>query len=85
MSFDSIHFKLGTAYTAGKKGKPVFFLKVPKTCPAGGFKLKSEATFAEGGEESMPVNVSSAYSAACPNRPGAARLSRMLRPAAARR
>ena len=66
VSFRSIRVKFGTSYSAGKKAKPVFLLTVPKKCPAGGFKLKSEATFAENGEESRPVTATSEYRAPCP-------------------
>lgn len=57
-SAEYIKVKVGAAYKKGKK--LISYGTVPKTCPKGGFKLKTEMTFL-GGEV-----VPSEYSAPCP-------------------
>jgi hypothetical protein len=44
----SINIKVGSAYKKGKK--TVYYGTLPKTCPKGGFPVKSELTFATGEE-----------------------------------
>ena len=52
-----------------KKGKrTIYYGTVPTKCPRGGFPIKSELTFAENGELSRPVTVTSAYLAPCPRK-----------------
>jgi hypothetical protein len=49
-------------------GKTNYYFRLPKTCPKGGFPLKSEAIFAENGELSKPETVTAFYKAPCPRR-----------------
>jgi hypothetical protein len=49
-------------------GKTIYFGRVPKTCPKGGFPLKNEVIFAENGEPSKPEPVTTFYKAPCPRR-----------------
>jgi hypothetical protein len=49
-------------------GKPIYYFRLPKSCPPGGFPLKAEVTFAEGGDPSKPETVSAYSSAPCPRR-----------------
>jgi hypothetical protein len=46
VSTTSINIKVGSAYKKGKK--TVYYGTIPKTCPKGGFPVKSELTFATG-------------------------------------
>jgi hypothetical protein len=66
-SVKTIKGKAGSAYK-GKNGKPVFYGRVPKKCPKGGFPLKTEVIFAENGEESKPQVVTATYNAPCPRK-----------------
>jgi hypothetical protein len=65
-SVKTIDVKAGSAIKV--HGKPVYYGRVPKTCPAGGFPVKTEVIFAENGEESKPEAVTSLYKAPCPRR-----------------
>jgi len=47
----SINIKVGSAYKKGKK--TVYYGTLPKTCPKGGFPVKSELFFADGGETTV--------------------------------
>jgi hypothetical protein len=49
-------------------GKTIYYGRVPKKCPAGGFPIKTEVTFAENGETSKPEVVSATYKAPCPRK-----------------
>jgi hypothetical protein len=49
-------------------GKAIYYGRLPKTCPQGGFPLKTEAIFAENGEPSKPESVTAFYTAPCPHR-----------------
>jgi hypothetical protein len=49
-------------------GKTIYYFRIPKSCPPGGFPLKSEVTFAEGGDRSKPETVSAYSTAPCPRR-----------------
>ena len=51
----SIKVKFGSAYKS--HGKTIYYGRVPKKCPKGGFPIKTEVIFAENGEESKPVTV----------------------------
>ncbi len=46
VSTESINIKVGSAYKKGKK--TISYGTLPKTCPKGGFPVKSEMTFASG-------------------------------------
>jgi hypothetical protein len=60
VSTTSINIKVGAAY---KKGKTtVYYGKLPKTCPAGGFPVKTEFTFLSGESVTVP------YKAPCPKK-----------------
>jgi hypothetical protein len=64
------------AGAAIKKGKKtLYYGTVPKTCPKGGFPVKSEIIFAENGEvmpgtrtATKPVAVTASYKAPCPRK-----------------
>jgi hypothetical protein len=47
-------------------GRTIYFGRLPKTCPPGGFPVKVEVIFAEDGEPSKPEPVTTLYKAACP-------------------
>ncbi len=49
-------------------GKTIYYFRLPKTCPRGGFPLKSETIFAEDGDPSKPETVTTFYKAPCPRR-----------------
>lgn len=59
----SIEVKIGAAHRAGKR--VIYYGRVPKRCPKGGFPLKSELLFAGLGGLA-PQTVSVAYKAPCP-------------------
>jgi hypothetical protein len=65
-SVEAIDVELGTAIR--KHGKTFYYGRVPKHCPAGGFRVLSEFTFAENGELSEPVKVTVPFRAPCPPR-----------------
>ena len=57
-SVEFIKFKIGTAYMQGKR--LISYLTAPKTCPQGGFPVKTEVTFLSG------ATVPAAYTYPCP-------------------
>jgi len=63
-SVKSIKVKGGSAYKS--HGKTIYYGHMPKTCPQGGFPIKTEVIFAENGEESKPIIVPASYKAPCP-------------------
>ena len=65
-SVESISVKVGSAHKV--HGKPVYYGRVPKKCPKGGFPIKTEVIFAENGEPSKPVVVPATYKAPCPRK-----------------
>jgi hypothetical protein len=65
-SVEAIDVTIGSAYR--KHGKPVYYGTVPKTCPKGGFRVKSDFTFAENGNLLTPVTVMVPFRAVCPTR-----------------
>jgi hypothetical protein len=65
-SVKTIDVKAGSAIKKGKE--TIFYGRVPKKCPAGGFPLKTEVIFAENGEESKPETVDASYKAPCPRK-----------------
>ena len=65
-SVETIEITLGAAYR--KHGKPVYYGTVPKTCPAGGFRVKAEFTFAENGDVATPQTVTVPFRAPCPTK-----------------
>ena len=65
-SVKSIDVKAGSAYKS--HGKTIYYGRVPKKCPKGGFPIKTEVIFAENGEPSKPVTVTSTYKAPCPRK-----------------
>jgi hypothetical protein len=64
-SVKSISVKVGSAIK--KNGKPVFYGRLPKKCPKGGFPLKTEVIFAGVGGLERQV-VSKTYKAPCPSK-----------------
>jgi hypothetical protein len=75
-AFASTEKILVNAGAAIKKGsKTIYYGTVPKTCPKGGFPVKSEVIFAENGEvmpgtrtATKPVAVTASYKAPCPRK-----------------
>lgn len=65
-SVKTIEVIAGSAYRS--HGKAIYYGRVPATCPAGGFPVKSEVTFAENGDISKPETVSVSYTAPCPRK-----------------
>lgn len=63
-SVKSIVAKFGAAIKS--HGRTDYYFRLPKTCPKGGFPLKTEAIFAEDGEPSKPEIVTALYKAPCP-------------------
>ena len=65
-STEKLVVNAGAAIKKGKK--TIYYGTVPKKCPKGGFPVKSELIFAENGEPSKPVAVTSSYKALCPRK-----------------
>jgi hypothetical protein len=65
-SAEKIVVYAGAAIKKGKK--TIYYGTVPKKCPKGGFPVKSELIFAENGEPSKPVTVTTPYKAPCPRK-----------------
>ncbi len=65
-SVKTINVKAGSAYKS--RGKTIYYGRVPKKCPKGGFPLKTEVIFAENGEESKPETATAFYKAPCPRK-----------------
>ncbi|HEY4915529.1 MAG TPA: hypothetical protein VIH92_01350 [Solirubrobacteraceae bacterium] len=65
-STEKIDIKLGSAIR--KHGRVYYYGTVPKSCPAGGFRVKAELTFAEGANLSDPVTVTVPFRVPCPPR-----------------
>jgi hypothetical protein len=66
VSVTAITGKFGAAMRS--HGRPIYFLRLPKTCPKGGLPLKTEAIFAGNGEPSKPETVDAFYTVPCPRR-----------------
>lgn len=49
-------------------GETIYYGRLPKTCPTGGFPVKTETIFAENGEPSTPEKVTAVYKVPCPRR-----------------
>ncbi len=64
-SVETINATFGAAIKS--HGKTIYYLRLPKTCPKGGFPLKTEAIFAENGELSKPETVTALYKVPCPH------------------
>jgi hypothetical protein len=65
--YASVKTITGTFGAARKThGKTIYYFRLPKKCPAGGFPLKAEVIFAENGDPSKPETVSAFYKAPCP-------------------
>ena len=64
-SVESISVKAGSAHKV--HGKPVYYGRVPKKCPKGGFPIKTEVIFDEGGAvPPVPEVVTATYKSPCP-------------------
>lgn len=61
-----ISVKAGSAYKS--HGKTIYYGRVPKKCPKGGFPVKTEVIFAENGETSKPETVPASFKAPCPRK-----------------
>jgi hypothetical protein len=60
VSVETINIKVGSAFKQGKK--TVYYGTVPKTCPKGGFPIKTELKFLSG------ETVTTTYKAPCPKK-----------------
>jgi hypothetical protein len=65
-SVEAIDITVGSAIR--KHGKTLYYGRVPKSCPKGGFRVRSELTFAENGEPSKPETVGVNFTAPCPRK-----------------
>jgi hypothetical protein len=65
-SVEKIIVYVGAAYK--KHGETTYYGTLPKKCPAGGFPIKAELTFAENGNEAAPETASAVYKAPCPRK-----------------
>ena len=66
-SVTSISVKAGSAHKV--HGKPVYYGRVPKKCPKGGFPIKTELIFDEGGANPpIPEVVTATYKSPCPRK-----------------
>jgi hypothetical protein len=63
-SVESIDITVGSAYR--KNGRTVYYGRVPKRCPHGGFRVRGELTFAENGDVTTPETVAVNFRAPCP-------------------
>ncbi len=65
-SVEAIDITIGAAIR--QHGRPVYYGTVPKTCPHGGFRAKTELIFAQNGDPSTPETVTAPVRAPCPTR-----------------
>ena len=65
-SVESIEITIGSAIK--RDGKTIYYGRVPRTCPRGGFRAKAEFTFAEGGNPATPITVAVPVRAPGPTR-----------------
>jgi hypothetical protein len=65
-SVETIDITIGAGMR--RHGKPVYYGTVPRSCPHGGFKAKTEFIFAQGGDPSAPETVTVPVTAPCPKR-----------------
>jgi hypothetical protein len=65
-SVEAINITLGAAHRSG--GTTIYYGRVPRSCPRGGFPVRAQLTFAEDGETTRPEVVSVNYDAPCPPR-----------------
>jgi hypothetical protein len=65
-SVEAIDITLGAAIRT--HGKAIYYGTVPRTCPKGGFRVKSDFTFAENGDITTPETVTVPFRAPCPTR-----------------
>jgi hypothetical protein len=65
-SAEKINITLGAAIR--RHGKVFYYGRVPKTCPPGGFRVRSELTFGEPSDVSKPETVVVPFRAPCPRR-----------------
>jgi hypothetical protein len=65
-SVKALDVTAGSAYRS--HGQTIYYGRIPTRCPAGGFPVKSEVTFAEDGEASRPETVSVGFTAPCPRK-----------------
>ena len=67
VSVESISVKAGSARRV--HGKPVYYGRVPKKCPKGGFLMKTELIFDENGATPpIPEVVTATYRSRCPKK-----------------
>jgi hypothetical protein len=68
-SVKTITGRFGAAIAGkGEHGTPLYYGRVPSSCPKAGFPVKTEVIFAENGELSRPETVTKTYTAPCPRK-----------------
>jgi hypothetical protein len=65
-SVKTINVKAGSAYKS--HGKTIYYGRVPKKCPKGGFPIKTEVIFAKEGNKATPETVTALYKSPCPRK-----------------
>ena len=65
-SVEAIDITIGAAIR--RHGRPLYYGTVPRTCPRGGFRAKTEFIFAQNGNVAMPETVTVPVRAPCPTR-----------------
>jgi hypothetical protein len=63
-SIRSIDLEAGSAYRS--HGRTIYYARLPHACPSGGWPVREEVVFAEGGEASRPETVDVTEKVACP-------------------
>jgi hypothetical protein len=63
-SVEAIDITIGAAIS--RHGTPVYYDTVPRTCRRGGFRVKTEFTFAQNCSTSAPETVAVPFGAPCP-------------------
>jgi hypothetical protein len=73
-SIRSIDLQAGSAYRS--HGHTIYYARLPRTCPSGGWPAREEVIFAENGEPSRPETVDVSEKVSCPKQAAAAHRSR---------
>jgi hypothetical protein len=64
-SVETIDITIGSAIR--RHGKVIYYGRVPKTCPHGGFRAKAEFLFAQNANPATPETVTVPVTAPCPS------------------
>jgi hypothetical protein len=73
-SIRSIDIQAGSAYRS--HNRTIYYARLPRTCPSGGWPAREEVIFAEDGEPSRPQTVDVSEKLPCPSEAAAANRSR---------